>query len=463
MQTPRKFISGQPNYLDISFYFITLIFCYFCFNQSDILRIAASAFTYLDGHILDFYEANNNSMGGGTNYLPSVYLLFALWNLPLKLLGIAGQGTMHAGPVIFWYKLLPLLFLAGASIYLYKIAKLIGLSRKNATLLIAIWLSSPILFFGQFIFGQCDIFYTFFSLIGLYYYLKKNIRFFILFFGLAFTFKYFPLFVFIPLLLLIEKRPFKLVTYMALALLPVALELIFYISSAAFNSSVLGWWALPRLYLAQIGVFPNVAIFLFLFVWFIICGICYYLPEPENKNVFYQTSFYICLAACSVLFIFVFWHPQWLIFITPFLAVTTFMSKKIREFLFFDFLMMVAFVGFTVIFWQMNVDQHMFNLGVLGKFNPGLLDPNKTFRMAGFFTLGSNEVIGPMNIYFTLFCSLLALNILLKFPSKNNAWEDNNIAPAQDYWDCARLRFFGGMAAFIVPALIAYFYTLATP
>lgn len=465
MQAQRRFISGQPNYLDAILYFITLIFCYFCFNQSDLLHVAGSSFTYLNGHFKDFYEVNNSLMGkGSTTYLPLSYLLFAVWNLPLKLLGIVTQATMHVGGIIFWYKLLPALFFFGAAFCMYKIGKLIGLNAKNARALTIIWISSPILFFGQFIFGQCDIFYTFFALIGFYYYLKKNIPFFILFFSLTFVFKYFPLFVFIPLLLLVEKRPLRLITYLVLSLLPVALELSFYINSAAFNTSVLGWGMLGRIYMAQIGIFPNVGIFLFLFIWFTICGICYFFPAPEEKNAFFQVSFYICLAVCGVMFMLVLWHPQWLIFITPFLAVTTFMSRKIKDFLFFDFLMMIAFTGFTVIFWQMNVDQQMFNLGVLGQFNPNLINPLKAFRAAGFFTLGSNQVFSAVNIYFTLFSALLLLNILFKFPAKNNAWEGNNsIIPVKEYWNYARLRFFGGMAVFIIPALVAYFYTLITP
>jgi hypothetical protein len=466
MRTSYKFISSHPNNLDIIFYFITLFFCYIFFNQGDLLHTGGSSFTYLDGHIRDFYEVNKDLMGGN-NYLPSTYILYAIWNLPMKLLGIQNQATMDAGCVLFWYKLLTTLFLAGSAYFMYKIGGIIGLNKKNSILLTIIWISSPILFFSQFIFGGCDIFYTFFVLVGLYHYLKKNMWLFILFFSISFTFKYFPLLVFIPLLLRIEKNPLKMLGYSLLSLIPVALEVLFYNNAPAFNSGVFGFSALERIYISQISIFPNVSIYLFLFLWFIICGICYYVPpvEEENENTFYQKSFYVCLAVSCLTFILVFWHPQWLLFMTPFLAVTTFMNKRIKDFLLFDFLIMIPFIGFTVIFWKMNVDQQMIGYGVLGmleEINPDFIKhffaPDKSGQMASLFMFGF--VPHTMNVYFTIFAAILILNALFKFPNKGNAWEGNdNLVSVKEYWNYARLRFFGGMAVFIIPALIAFFYT----
>jgi hypothetical protein len=461
MRTYHKLIANRPNYLDIIFYFVTLIFCYFVFNQTDLLHTGGSSFTYLNGHIKDFYEVNQNLMGG-CNYLPSTYLLYAVWNLPIKLLGIVNQATMNVGYVIFWYKLLTTFFLAGSAYFMYEIGGVIGLNRTNSMLLTIIWISSPILFFSQFVFGGYDIFYTFFVLAGLYHYLKRNMRLFILFFSISFTFKYFPFLIFIPLLLQIEKNPSRLLGYAALSLVPVALEILPYVNSPAFTSGVLGFGVAERIYASQIIIHPGVSIYPFLFIWFAICGTCYYLAPPKDKNAFYQTSFYICLAVSCLTFTLVFWHPAWLLFMTPFLAVTTFMSKRIKTFLLLDFLIMVAFVGFTVDFWHLNVDQQMLGngiLGIMGRLDPNFLNPETTVKMRNLFTLGGIHNTG--SVYFTLFAAILLLNVLFKFPGKGNAWEGNgDLVPAKEYWNYARLRFFGGMAVFIIPALLAYFCTL---
>ena len=351
--------------------------------------------------------------------------------------------------------MLTTLFFAGSAFCLYKIGKAIGLNKANSILLTIIWISSPILFFSQFVFGQYDIFCTFFVLLGLYYLIKRNIWLFILFFSISVTFKYFPIFIFIPLLLLTEKDPKRIFFYFTSLLIPVCLQVLLNISSNSFQTGVIGFSAaVPRLTASFIAVWPGINIYLFLLSWFVISGACYYADPIEDKNRFYQTVFYVCLLVSCTLFILIHWSPHWLLFMTPFLAITTFMNRKIREFLFFDFIMMIAFVGFTVSNWQMNADQQMFNLGILARFNPNLFDPQKTLRMAKFFASSTN-------MYLTLFSSLLILNILCKFPNKANKWNgDENLAGVDTYWNYARLRFFGGMAIFIIPAFLSFFYAL---
>jgi hypothetical protein len=449
-----KFLSKKPGGLDAFIYGGALIFCYFVFNQTDLLHTGGSSFTYLNLHFRDFYEVNRILMPG-VNYLPSTYILFAVWNIPVRLLGLVYYATLDVGCVIFWYKLLPTLFLALSAYYLYKIGKVIGLNKANSILMTAIWVSSPILFFSQFIFGQYDIFCAFFVLVGLYYFLKRNIWAFVLFFGIAVTFKYFPLFIFVPLLLLVEKDIKKIPLYMAPVMVFVCLQVLFYISSPSFRAGVMGFSvAGMRLKGSFLTIWPGINIYFFISLWFIISGLCYLAEPITDKNKFYQTVFYICLLVCGALFALIFWHPQWLLLITPFLAITTFMDRRIRQFLLLDLIMMGAFVGFTVNVWQMNVDQQMFKLGLLAGFNPSLFDPDKVLRMARIFISGAN-------IYLNLFTAILVLNLLCKFPTMTNKWNGNDLlAPVDTYWNYARLRFVGGVAIFIIPAFISFFYTL---
>ncbi|MFA5200635.1 MAG: hypothetical protein WC442_07045 [Candidatus Omnitrophota bacterium] len=451
----------QPSRWDIFFYFLTLIFCYFVFNHADILSPAGSSFTYLSGHVKDFYGANSKDFVN--NYLPSSYILFAVWNLPLRLLGVIGTSAVDAGYLIFWYKLLPTLFLAASGLWMYRIGRVIGLSGENSRLMTMLWLSSPILFFGQFIFGQIDIFTVFFTLIGFYYLLQKKTGLFIFFFSISFTFKYFPLFIFVPLLLLVEKRPLRLFIYLFLALVPVGAETLFYGNSLDFVSKVVGFaGAAPRLFQAYLGVFPAVGIHLFPFVWFVICGICYYLSVPESKEDFYQVACYICLAVLCALFILILWHPQWLVILTPFLTINLFMNKRIKCFLFLEFIMMFAFVGYNSSYFRMNVDQQLFSKGVLGSLNPSLFIPREAIKMSTIFSPVQPDFAYFWNIYFTLICAILLIFVLFNFPFKWNAWKGNDrIVPAGEYWNYARLRFFGGLAVFIIPAFFVYFYTLS--
>ena len=457
-----KLMSARPDLFDIIFYVLVVGFCYFCFNHRDLLVIGGWAFTYLNGHILDFYEATTKA-AYPSNYLPSTNILFAVWNLPLYLLGIVTQTTTNVGYAIFWYKLLPTLFFAGSAFLMYKIGREIGLGYNKSLLLMVIWISCPLLCFSQFIFGQIDIITAFFMLGGVLFYLRKNIWLFLLFFGISFTFKFFAAFIFVPLLLLIEKHPLKLIGYLALSLIPVFLEILPYMQSATFWQLMANPIFSNRLFQASIFVQAPDVLYIFPLLWLIVCGICYYIKTPADKAKFDQTAIYMCLAAWCIFFSTVYWHPQWLMLLTPFLAITTFMHKKIKYFLLLDFLLMVAFVLCIVQVFPHNVDQHLFGQGILGKYNPGISDPTEAFTMRDLLSLPTSSVANINSIYYTIIFTVLFLNALLKYPAIAGAWvEEKELAPASEYWVYARLRFFGGLAAFIIPAFIVYFQTLGT-
>lgn len=60
--------------------------------HGDIMHTIGASFTYLNGHILDFYDYNQTVPTiGGLAYLPSTYILFAIWNIPIRLLGIVKE------------------------------------------------------------------------------------------------------------------------------------------------------------------------------------------------------------------------------------------------------------------------------------------------------------------------------------------------------------------------------------
>jgi hypothetical protein len=460
----KKIITSKPDYSDLFLYLAIIILCYFCFNHGDLLLIGGWSFTYLNGHIKDFYEVNKQ-LFDVCNYLPSTSVIFAIWNMPIKLLGIIRDATTDVGYVIFWYKLLTTVFFAGSAFVLTKIGKLIGLSSRNSMLLMIIWISTPLLIFSQFIFGQTDIFTTFFVLLAIYYFLQRKLILFALFFGISFTFKYNSLFLFFPLLLLVEKNPLKIIGYSALAITPIAMEVAYYFNSQVFLSEMTKYGFIQRTYFAAINILPDIGIYIFPLLWFLICGVCYYIKVFKNNDSFYQTSFYVCLAVTSALFILVFWHPQYLLLITPFLAITTFKSKHIKYFLVLDLVIMFAFIGFTVCVFPMNVDQSLMTHGILGQFNPNLAISSKALSMDKLFSFGIKSIVTQAgavnNFYFTLFSAILILNILFKFPNRWNSWEDNDrLLPVKEYWNYARLRFLGGMAIFIIPAFIAYFVTL---
>lgn len=445
----KNIADSNLGYKDIIFYVAILIFCYFSFQQGDILHTGGSSITYLNGHIFDFYEANIRNFEFN-NYLPSTYIIFAIWNIPIRLFGFVKDPSMNVGYVVFWYKLLPTLFYAASSFIIYKIGLVIGLTKGNSKLMAAFWLSSPIAFFSQFIFGQYDILTTFFMLLGLLFYLKRNTKLFILFFAISLTFKYFPLFIFIPLLLLIEKKPIKLIANMILLALPISLEILAYYHSEAFKTGVFGFNANQRLFSAGFKIDGAITISAFLVIWFLICAYAY-CKDINNEHQFFKWSLYLPMAVSSILFSLMLWHPQWLLIATPFLAITTFLHKRARFFILIDLVMMFFYVGFTVNFWSGGVDQSLWGFGVFGKYINGILnDPDSIIFMKTFF------IPNDISIYFSFVTACFLINVVFKIPIWNldsdNEKYDNLIITNQ--WNLVRIRFIIGVMIFIIPACI---------
>lgn len=183
-------------------------FCYFSFVQEDLYLTGNRSWMLYQSSFFDYYDVLHEWTGDyGANYMPSTFLLYAIWILPLKLLGFAPPPVVTQDRLIFtmWYKLLPVLFYIASAYLIYRIAQKMGLNTRRAKVCMFAFLTMPVALFSQFIFSQYDIFAVFFTLLGLYFYYRgqssKDKWLFCLFFGIAVTFKYFALLIFFVLLM----------------------------------------------------------------------------------------------------------------------------------------------------------------------------------------------------------------------------------------------------------------------
>ena len=142
------------------------VFCFLVFQQSDLLHTAGCSYGYLNGHFRDFYDYCG-TFDIHPAYMPSFYLIFAIWNIPMRLFGIVTFPTENL-PVlaILWAKLLPCLIYVASGVLIYHIAILAGMGSKKSKLCAYACLTMPVAFYAQFIFGQYDIIMTFCVLLG---------------------------------------------------------------------------------------------------------------------------------------------------------------------------------------------------------------------------------------------------------------------------------------------------------
>src|SRR6476661_7832104 len=203
----KRILPGELRLLDLVLYVLVLTSCYVLFQQTDLFHTSSTSYAYLNGHMVDFYDYNNKLLPGWEYYLPLIYILFAIWNIPLKLLGlthdIATSGITLSVGELAWTKLLIVIFYFATAYVIFLIARSISGQSQKAKYIAIIFATSSIAIFGAFMMGEYDIIGVFFTMLGFYFYIRHDYVKFSLFFSLAISFKMFPFVIFIPLLLLV--------------------------------------------------------------------------------------------------------------------------------------------------------------------------------------------------------------------------------------------------------------------
>ena len=425
--------------------------CFLCFQQGDIMHTAGSSYGFLQGHILDYYDWVAYEYDIWDSYMPSTYILFAIWNIPMKLLGIVVHPEEFADFwVIMWYKLLPTLFYLASGILIYKIASQIGMGSKKSKLCAYAFITAPIGFFSQFMFGQYDSFTVFFILLGLLYYYKKNHKLFILFFALAIPFKLWPLLFFVPLLLLREKNIWKIIRDIVLVAIPYAVEFVLFYGNDVFREYVLGFSATGYVSAAGINI-GGVTVSYVILLWGFICAYAYFKnPEDDVKEV--QWSLFLCCMVLVALFGLSQWHPQWLLLAMPFFVLSAFISKNTKKFLIIDIFMMFFYSVYVVNGWPNHVDQELFTWGMFG----GYIHR----EIGNILMMRDLYIIKDKEFLLTVFTALLTASAIFKHP---HFCEHDFKADVSKCIGWIRARFLVGVGIFVVPAVICFVAALFPP
>lgn len=393
-------------------YFTLLAICFLMYVQTDIFHTTLSSYAFLDGHILDFYDFNKRIVGGN-DYLPSIYVIFAIWNIPIYLLGLVTPADLRilifsiSQLEIFWNKLLPVLFFMLAVGIIHKISVVIDSSsiklKNNSGLIFA---TAPIALFSIFIFSGYDILGLVFSLLGIYYLFKKDIARFTLFFSIAISFKYFAIVIFIPLLLLREKKLINILRYGIISISVTIIELAFYWHSKIFRGQIFSLMIHklgdPYSAMSHGSVLP----FFLMIGYGLLCAYLYFKKVKDDQE-FYRIAIISCIASFAFLFNAVLWHPQWLILLMPFFSLAYRYFPRPKYMAYFDILGMVSYLWVCFINWPNNVDISMVNIGIMKEFFPKA------------HLLGGDFIITELNIIFTKFLSIYFFSPIIVYLYQN--------------------------------------------
>ena len=438
------------------------VLSFFCFQQRDLMHTVGCSVGYLNGHFADFYDYCG-TFGIHPSYLPSVYLVFAVWNIPMKLAGVLTVPMEEGLPeaALLWSKALPCIVYLFSGILIRNICMEIGMGEKKSHLCAWASLTMPVAFFDQFIFGQYDIFMTVFVLLGLYCWLKKEDFWFVLWFGIAVTFKYTALVLFLPLLLLRQKNIWKILASAVLLLIPFAVEYLLYRHSAGFSSYTFGVGSAgdnPTGYIFHSTYYTGfqlsgrkIHVSLVVLAYGTVLGWSFF-TDPKNRTEETKWALFLSCLSLFVLFGLAKWHPQWLLLAVPFWTISAFMTRRPKIYLAIDLLLMIFFVMYNAQTIPRNVDQAMINHGVLAGLVSGEIGTRVMMK----------DLMGRLSE--DLLLSLITMIMLVYAVFKHPKFMAENLSEmAEPCRGWIRFRFVLGVCFFILPAFWCLRQSLTGP
>lgn len=294
--------------------------------------------------------------GGAYDFL--IYVIFAIYNFPIWVWERLTELSFVSYIVTKIYtKGIAWIFSAFAAFMVYKIALESGEKKENAVWGVFFFLTSGLFWCAQVTVVGYDIISTAFGLLGVYGYIKKNKVCFYVGFALGIATKMFVLWLFIPLLLLREKRIYKIVVKFFVVLLPIIIPKLFFsimaeyaaagepikkkVNAVIAHSDIIERALFPADNNARYTFvsMPNLPlVFVGMFVIWIIC----YLTK---RDLTAYEVIYLCTLIMACFMITVKIHPYWCILLSPYIALLMSMSaEKIKENVLLDLLISVGYV-----------------------------------------------------------------------------------------------------------------------
>lgn len=403
------------------------------------------------------------SEGGSYDFL--IYLIFAIYNFPLWIWEkITGYSFIMFYATRLYTKGIILIFSGISAYMIYRIARECKVEKNNAIWAPLIFLTSGIFFATEVTIGGYDIISVAFTLIGIYGYLKDNKASFLGSFAVAIATKLFALWIFIPLLLLKEKKIWKLIAKTVIVLSAVIVpKLYFALASKAYfasqaervreelgeaasdvvaatatqaytympdavndvvaHASVINEALFPSDYTASY-TFLSVANFPLIFAVMFSVWIFCFLRKKQTGN---REVIYLCALIMGTFMATAKIHPYWGILLVPYLSlILVFRPEKIRENLFLETLMSVGFVMNKAIlyYWCFGMSQieRMVNPNYQFSYDPETTNIGKYGIERIFYKLSQKIEIDEVNMahmFSVLFVVAFVAFLYCNRPEKN--------------------------------------------
>lgn len=358
-----------------------------------------------EGHPLSFYSYAK-AIGGSTIYRGwncgaaydfTIYAFFAVWNFPAWIYEkISGNYAESCLACMMWAKLMYVPIAVVCAKGIRKIYEFVTGDRTDRAEIVLSWLFSGFLVLAAYFIGQYDIIGVMFSIWGVYYFLKKDYKRFYIFFAIAITCKYFAILLFVPLILLYEKRVLYIIRDVLLGCSLVAVEKFLFSLGKSYNEihgitagiqrNVVGVSLLSdrvKYFLYTKLEWGNSVIYLFILAMMLICLYCYMQKREETYTFFYKVI-YVSFLVYASFFLFTATTTYWVILLQPWLLLMIYCQGGSRK------LNLLLEWGLVMTFMVTNMFTGM------PFFSSGVLEGGMFFYLMGgpaFFTHGISSAL----------------------------------------------------------------------
>lgn len=335
----------------ITVYLLLCLMFFYSFIYNDIIETMRMGidvwYSLFDGQLNYFYArrtpvdaiAYPKTVQGVYDF--PIYIVFAIWNFPLWIAENFFDVDVFRSPLcLMWGKTLLLLasvLIVGA---LYRLCRTLEVSEKNSLFAVILFLTSNFFMSSIIMMSAYDIVVLYFAILGIDYYFRGDMKKFTLCFMCAIPLKFFALLIFVPLVLLREKRIWKIVVYMVVSVLPILVFRFFIPCRAVFEDPSSAALSLKNIFesteLSNLAFLYTVTyewttslsrIYLSLAFWGILYLICYFY-KPESEEKIKKWGIYICFLTFANLFITCMTHPYWIMLLVPFTVIIMAMNSQ---------------------------------------------------------------------------------------------------------------------------------------
>lgn len=373
----------------------------------DIIIIYHHSLTFWDsvfsGDMGNFYANTlaSPSYGFGAVYYWIVYLVIGIWNLPVWVLSRYFNVNAYSIKCLIYCRLEIVLFFI---LTLYMIEQLLkdrGYGKDRCRLAQFIFASSLMVVLPVMDLSQIDIIIVFLMLLGIREYVRSETLTwkFLLIFSFAACMKIFALFVFIPLVLLREKRILHAIWDLFVGTWFILICRLPYMGRADYieSTSILNDVMIERMFTVTLPT-GNTVTPIFLALLIAIC-IWAYIKKPEGAGQRFYYAMWTSLAIFASFFAFIFAHPYWIVLMAPYMAILIIVNVDLIKInMILEFCAGLAATVYYSVQFGTYLTSDTFSYLILPRLG---LELKSRTSAVGLFTLANNDE--KMAMYFTVF------------------------------------------------------------